>query len=113
MKGVIQLSESLDLQKGQHLWQAVTNHYQGIESQVIIFQKIAENPMEYAKNLIQGIHGDLLLMAKNGANIWTESIRSASMAARIMEVLTGEETPPKYEGQKWRRWDQHCENDET
>lgn len=30
-----------------------------------------------------------------------------------MEVLTGEETPPKYEGQKWRRWDQHCENDET
>lgn len=110
MKGVIQLSESLDLPKGQHLWQAVTNHYQGIESQIIIFQQIAENPIEWVKNRIQELHGDLLLLAKNGEHIWPESIQSASLAARILEVMTGEDTPPKYRGEKWRNWDQ---NDET
>jgi hypothetical protein len=109
MKGGIQLSESLDLLKGQRLWEAITNHFDGVESQVILFQQIAENPLEYTKTLVQGLHGDLLLMAKNGEHIWPESILSASMAARILEVLTGEETPPKYQGQKWRHWNQNDE----
>lgn len=103
------MSESLDLSKGRRLWGAITNHYDDVESQIILFQQIAENPLEYAKNLIQGIHGDLLLMAKDGMDIWPESILTASMAARIMEVLTGEETPPKYTGQKWRHRDQNDE----
>lgn len=99
----------LDVQKGRRLWEVVCNHYDGAESQVILFQQIAENPLEYAKRLIQGLHGNLLLLAKNGADIWPASIRTASMAARIMEVITNEETPPKYQGQKWRHWDQRPE----
>lgn len=107
------MSESLDFLKGRRLWEVITNHYQGVESQVILFQQIAENPIEYVKELIQGLHGDLLLLAKNGAKIWPESIRTASMAARIMEVVTGQETPRKYQGQKWSRWDWNDENDDA
>lgn len=93
------------MQKDQLLWKAVTNHFEGLEMQIYMFERIAENPLEYAKRQIQGIHGDLLLLAKNKDDIWPESIRFASLAARIMEIMTGEETPPKYAGKKWRSWD--------
>lgn len=105
MKGVIQLNIPLNLEMRRRLWEAVTNHYDCVDSRILLFQQISDNPIEWAKNRIQELHGDLLLMANNGAQVRPESIQSASMAARVLEVVTGEDVPRRYQGTKWRSWD--------
>ncbi len=94
-----------NLDQGQRLWQVLNDHYEELESKVYFFQQITENPIEYVKMLAQGLHGDLLMFKKEGLDIWPKSIQSASMAARILEIITGDDTPPKYQGSKWRSWD--------
>jgi len=95
--------------KEQLLWQAVANHYDGLESNIYLYEKFAENPLQEAKKIMQIVHGDLLYLIKSGVDIWPETIRDASMAARILETVHGEEVPPLYRGHKWRSL---CENDE-
>lgn len=106
MRGVIKLNKSSDLDKGKRLWEVLNNHYDGIESKIYFFYQITENPLDYVKMLVQGLHTDLLLPKKDGQDIWPESIRSASMAARILEVITGEDVPRRYQGTKWSNWDE-------
>lgn len=96
------MQDQIDQDKGKRLWEVIATHFQGIESQTIIFDGVAYDPLKYAMRQAQGIHTDLLLMKKNGIPVWEESILHASLVGRVLEVLAGEETPKRYEGEKWR-----------
>lgn len=91
--------------KGQRIFQAVTNHFEGSISLTFFHNQIINDPLEYVKDIVQATHADLLFLKKQNKPIWEETIRDISLAARILEIMTEEETPVRYQGEKWREHD--------